>query len=220
MTARLAWPDFAVLMAVTAVVAIALPLLWPLELPRPQPTVTLVERRPAIVGVVSLPGEPAPKAPTPVVVLLSELPTPAAPVRAASGGITPITRPDRRAAAIRAEFSGLPLADAAEAIVQSADRWGVSWSLLAALGFVESTAGKYPCAQGNAWGWACPQGFASWAAGADAVAAGIAGRVELLGLRRMLCQYKAGGECDGLPATERYIADVLDAIGRLEGRTR
>ena len=220
MTALLAWPDFVVLLAATAVVAIALPLLWPLEPSRSQPTVELVERGPAIVGVVAPASDTPPEKATPIIVRLSELGTPAVPVRAASGGITPITRPDRRAAAIRSEFAGLPLADAAEAIVQSADRWGVSWSLLAALGFVESTAGKYPCAQGNAWGWACPKGFSSWAGGADAVAAGIAGRVELLGLRRMLCQYKLGGECDGLAATERYIADVLDTIGRLEGGSR
>ena len=75
----------------------------------------------------------------------------------------------------------LPLADQAELFIESAHRYGIDWRLLAAIGFIESTGGKYSCGEGthNAFGWhSCKKHFSSYQESIDFISKNLAGKYE------------------------------------------
>jgi hypothetical protein len=67
----------------------------------------------------------------------------------------------------------MPLSYAAGDLVAAADRHGLDWRLLPAIGFWESSGGKAMCAPYNAFGWGCPVGFSSWETAIEVVANGL-----------------------------------------------
>lgn len=87
---------------------------------------------------------------------------------------------DDRPEKIRDYFNrhNLPLAEHAELFVESADRYDIDWKLLAAIGFIESTGGKFACKGGghNAFGWgSCSIYFDSYAESIDHISMNLAG---------------------------------------------
>lgn len=80
---------------------------------------------------------------------------------------------DRRAEKLKAflESFGSPLAESAEAFVESADKYGLDWKLVPAITGVESTFGKnIPAGSYNAYGWANgAYAFESWEESIDIV---------------------------------------------------
>ncbi len=72
----------------------------------------------------------------------------------------------------------LPLADNATDFIESADRYGIDWRLVAAIGFIESTGGKYACstAKYSAFGWgSCKIDFDSYTESIDVISRNLAG---------------------------------------------
>lgn len=87
---------------------------------------------------------------------------------------------DDRPEKIRKFFDrhNLPLAEHAELFVQSADKYDLDWRLVAAIGFIESTGGKFACKTvgHNAFGWgSCTIGFDSYAESIDHITMNLAG---------------------------------------------
>jgi hypothetical protein len=87
---------------------------------------------------------------------------------------------DERAEKIRKYFNryNLPLAEQAELFVVSADKYHIDWRLLAAIGFIESTGGKFACksVKANAFGWgSCKLGFNSYKESIDFISMNLAG---------------------------------------------
>ena len=73
----------------------------------------------------------------------------------------------------------LPLAKYAEEFVESAHRYGIDWRLLPAIGFIESTGGKFACGNGshNAFGWhSCKKHFRSYRESIDFISKNLAGK--------------------------------------------
>ncbi len=73
----------------------------------------------------------------------------------------------------------LPLAKYAEQFVESAHRYGIDWRLLPAIGFIESTGGKFACGNGshNAFGWhSCKKHFRSYEESIDFISKNLAGK--------------------------------------------
>ncbi len=73
----------------------------------------------------------------------------------------------------------LPLAKYADEFVESAHRYGVDWKLLPAIGFIESTGGKFACGNGshNAFGWhSCKKHFRSYKESIDFISKNLAGK--------------------------------------------
>jgi hypothetical protein len=80
---------------------------------------------------------------------------------------------DLRVKKIETYISGrkAPLADYAEVFINTADRYGIDWRLVAAIAGVESNFGKHiPARSYNAWGWDNGRyKFSSWEMGIDHV---------------------------------------------------
>lgn len=75
----------------------------------------------------------------------------------------------------------LPLGKQAKYFVISADKYDIDWTLLAAIGFIESTGGKFACKTVgyNAWGWgSCTLGFDSYPEAIDTISKNLAGQYE------------------------------------------
>ncbi len=73
----------------------------------------------------------------------------------------------------------LPLSEYAESFVVSADRYGIDWRIVAAIGFIESTGGKFACkkVEHNAFGWgSCTIGFDSYEEAIDHISMNLAGK--------------------------------------------
>lgn len=72
----------------------------------------------------------------------------------------------------------LPLAGYGLAMVQSADEYGIDWRLVAAIGFIESTGGKFACksASYSAFGWgSCKINFSSYEESIDVITMNLGG---------------------------------------------
>ena len=90
---------------------------------------------------------------------------------------------DKRVEKIRAYFHRyhLPLEKEARYFVESADRYGLDWTLLPAIGMIESTGGKFACRGNshNAFGWhSCKKSFPSYQASIDFISKSLAGKEE------------------------------------------
>ena len=73
----------------------------------------------------------------------------------------------------------LPLRKYASFFVDSADRYGIDWRLLPAIGMIESTGGKFACKHvgHNAFGWgSCKLGFSSYKEAIDTISKNLAGK--------------------------------------------
>lgn len=72
----------------------------------------------------------------------------------------------------------LPLQHEAEHFVTAANRYGIDWRLVAAIGFIESTGGKFACstADYSAFGWgSCKINFDSYEESIDIISMNLAG---------------------------------------------
>lgn len=72
----------------------------------------------------------------------------------------------------------LPLAAEAEHFIIAAEEYGIDWRLVAAIGFIESTGGKYSCqtADYSAFGWgSCNINFDSYAESIDVISMNLGG---------------------------------------------
>jgi hypothetical protein len=72
----------------------------------------------------------------------------------------------------------LPLQDHSEAFIVSAERHDIDWRLVAAIGFIESTGGKYACktADYSAFGWgSCKINFDSYEESIEIISMNLAG---------------------------------------------
>jgi hypothetical protein len=72
----------------------------------------------------------------------------------------------------------LPLGAYAQEFVDAADRYDIDWRLVAAIGFIESTGGKYSCttADYSPFGWgSCKIDFDSYAHAIDVVSMNLGG---------------------------------------------
>jgi hypothetical protein len=72
----------------------------------------------------------------------------------------------------------LPLGEYAEAFVTSADKYGIDYRLVAAIGFIESTGGKFACqtATYSAFGWgSCNINFDSYEQSIDVISMNLGG---------------------------------------------
>lgn len=88
---------------------------------------------------------------------------------------------DNRAEKIRKYYAryDLPLQDHADAFVASADKYGIDWRLVAAIGFIESTGGKFACkkVRFSAFGWgSCKINFSSYEESIDVISMNLAGQ--------------------------------------------
>lgn len=72
----------------------------------------------------------------------------------------------------------LPLQYEAKHFVDAAEKYGIDWTLIAAIGFIESTGGKYACqtADYSAFGWgSCKINFDSYAESIDVISMNLGG---------------------------------------------
>lgn len=72
----------------------------------------------------------------------------------------------------------LPLMYEAEHFVDSAEKYDIDWALVAAIGFIESTGGKFACetADYSAFGWgSCKINFDSYAESIDVISMNLGG---------------------------------------------
>ncbi len=72
----------------------------------------------------------------------------------------------------------LPLAGHGSAFVQAADEFGIDWRLVAAIGFAESTGGKYACKKAtySAFGWgSCKINFSSYEESINVISKNLGG---------------------------------------------
>ncbi|MFT6911228.1 MAG: hypothetical protein ACJAU8_000461 [Candidatus Paceibacteria bacterium] len=81
---------------------------------------------------------------------------------------------------IRAYYAryNLPLQHEAEHFVAAADKHNIDWRLVAAIGFIESTGGKFACqtADYSAFGWgSCTINFDSYAESIDVISMNLGG---------------------------------------------
>lgn len=88
---------------------------------------------------------------------------------------------EQRAAKVDAFFAqwNLPLAGYGKDFVRSADAYGVDWRLVASIGFIESTGGKFACRKvtANAWGWhSCKSGFKDYPTAIESITRHLAGQ--------------------------------------------
>lgn len=86
----------------------------------------------------------------------------------------------KRIAKIHAYFAryNLPLKDEAEHFVHAANEHGIDWRLVAAIGFIESTGGKFACstADFSAFGWgSCKISFDSYQESIDVISMNLGG---------------------------------------------
>ena len=108
----------------------------------------------------------------------------------------------------------LPLADNAADFVASADEYGIDWRLVAAIGMIESTGGKFACetADYSAFGWgSCKINFDSYTESIDVVSMNLAGK------NPNTAQYYADKDIRGI--LESYnpphiVADYADKVMR------
>ena len=73
----------------------------------------------------------------------------------------------------------LPLAEEAELFVESAEKYHIDYRLLPAIGFIESTGGKFACGKEshNAFGWhSCKKSFSSYRESIDYITKNLAGK--------------------------------------------
>lgn len=73
----------------------------------------------------------------------------------------------------------LPLAAHAEDFVRSANKYDIDWRLVAAIGMIESTGGKFACstAKYSAFGWgSCKIDFDSYEQSIDVISKNLAGK--------------------------------------------
>ena len=93
------------------------------------------------------------------------------------GGLTTA----ERAAKIDAFYianGDLPLAGHGVAFVEAADKYGIDWRLVAAIGLIESTGGKHACKRVNysAFGWgSCKINFSSYEESIDVISKNLGG---------------------------------------------
>jgi hypothetical protein len=72
----------------------------------------------------------------------------------------------------------LPLAGHGLAMVTSADKYGIDWRLIAAIGYIESTGGKHACKKVSysAFGWgSCKIDFSSYEESIDVISKNLGG---------------------------------------------
>lgn len=108
----------------------------------------------------------------------------------------------------------LPLAEHAELFVISADRYNIDWRLVAAIGFIESTGGKFACKTvgHNAFGWgSCTISFDSYEESIDHISMNLAGEYS------RTAKYYAGKDVRGI--LEAYnppsvVPDYADKVMR------
>ncbi|MDD3694274.1 MAG: hypothetical protein PHC89_02690 [Candidatus Pacebacteria bacterium] len=92
----------------------------------------------------------------------------------------------------------LPLQHEAEHFVEYAHKYEIDWRLLAAIGFVESTGGKFACqsASYSAFGWgSCKINFASYEESIDVVSQNLGGH------NPNTARYYAGKDVKGILET-------------------
>jgi hypothetical protein len=87
---------------------------------------------------------------------------------------------DTRAQRIEAYYNrhNLPLAKYAQEFVDAADKYGIDWRLLPAIGFIESTGGKYSCQKAtySPFGWgSCKINFDSYEHAINVVSMNLGG---------------------------------------------
>ena len=87
---------------------------------------------------------------------------------------------DERILKIEAYYArhNLPLGDYAQEFVEAADRYDIDWRLVAAIGFIESTGGKFACqtADYSPFGWgSCKIDFDSYEHAIDVVSKNLGG---------------------------------------------
>lgn len=85
-----------------------------------------------------------------------------------------------RAQKIDAYFveNNMPLAGHGLAMVTAADKYGIDWRLIAAIGVIESTGGKFACkkVKYSAFGWgSCKINFSSYEESIDVITRNLAG---------------------------------------------
>ena len=95
-------------------------------------------------------------------------------------GESVIAEEDTRALKIKSYYDrhNLPLAAYAQEFVDAADRYDIDWRLVAAIGFIESTGGKYACqtADYSPFGWgSCKIDFDSYEHAIDTVSLNLGG---------------------------------------------
>lgn len=102
-----------------------------------------------------------------------------------------------RAEKIRAYYGkhNLPLMHEAEHFVTAADKYDIDWRLVAAIGFIESTGGKFACSTAtySAFGWgSCKINFDSYAESIDVISKNLGGH------NPNTAQYYAGKDIRGI----------------------
>ncbi len=108
----------------------------------------------------------------------------------------------------------LPLARNAQDFVEFADKYGIDWRLVAAIGMIESTGGKHACstASYSAFGWgSCKIHFSSYRESIDVISKNLAGKNE------KTAKYYAGKDIRGI--LEAYnppsvVPDYADRVMR------
>lgn len=123
---------------------------------------------------------------------------------------------DDRADKIRRYYEryDLPLAEHAEDFVYYADKYEIDWTLVASIGFIESTGGKFACKTVgyNAWGWgSCSIGFDSYEQAIDHIT------WILSGTNPKMAHYYAGKDIRGILETynpPEIVPDYADKVMR------
>ncbi len=125
---------------------------------------------------------------------------------------------DDRVEKIRAYYAryDLPLQHEARHFVEAADKYDIDWRLVAAIGFMESTGGKFACktVTYNAFGWgSCKYGFDSYEDAIYTISMNLAGEYH-----KTAHHYK-GKDVRGIidaynppSIAPRYAVNVLDQM--------
>lgn len=132
-----------------------------------------------------------------------------------------------RAAKIDAFFiaeGDLPLAGHGYAFVEAADKYNLDWRLLPAIGYLESTGGKFACksVRYSAFGYgSCKIGFSSYEESIDVVSKNISGN------NPKTARYYAGKDTAGILAAynqvrsdyKKIIYKTMDEIATIDAPT-
>jgi len=120
----------------------------------------------------------------------------------------------------------LPLAGQGIAMVQAADEYGIDWRLVAAIGFIESTGGKFACkkASYSAFGWgSCKINFSSYEESIHVISKNLGGH------NPNTARYYAGKSLAGIidtynppyirPNYRKMITKTMDDITKIDAPT-